>query len=391
MTPIKTLSDGTAAFTLTSSQDTGSIEIKATCDGATGNKSITVGPPESANGGINVTPSDLVADGKQTATVVLGLRFRGAERVPGHRIAWRISKVQDDEGKTISDETLWPAYGELSAVDEATNGVGNAVAIFTVGTQSGTVTIQAVDLSVRTSNSGAEHPTFTKSVFVDTKTSSANHISVSSAPQAILAGGVPARFATAVITATVTNKAGRPVVGAVVNFTSRYDDGTPAGSIKSSQPTDAAGKAIVSLTSGTKLGTATIKATTSDATGVTEDICTVKFEPPKVALDHGAWIDDGNGQMHQLVTVTVTYQGQPVPDFAVNLSLQVCSDQFGCGVASPDYAQSVHLDAATGVTNSQGVFSTMLRWTPPTSTTTQAGDVSVSILVNSRLTADEPK
>ena len=186
----------------------------------------------------------------------------------------------------------------------------------------------------------------------------------------ILAGGAPVNLATTTFWAQVVDPDGNPVPDTNIQFSSFYDDGTPAGVINNSGTadatavTDVSGWTSISLTSGTKAKEAIIVASATIANEDIFDAGFVSFHPPQAAVQFSGWADGVNGQKQQQCNVTVTYNNTSVPNRAIKLRLQV-TDSAGNQVSS-DYQNAAQLQQTTGTSDANGLFSTTLKWIPPT-------------------------
>lgn len=177
------------------------------------------------------------------------------------------------------------------------------------------------------------------------------------AGQNILVGG-SGQMAQTPVTAFVVDYYGNPQSGITVNFASKYEDGTIAGSIPNTAVTDLNGEATVNLTSGNRVEDAYVSASfTSNQNIYLEDETTVSFELPKATLTFGEWHLE-NGILESSCTTTLTYgaNNQAISNRAIRLESTVKNDS---GQVFPNAAP---FNNPVGTTDQNGTYVTQQKW-----------------------------
>lgn len=192
-------------------------------------------------------------------------------------------------------------------------------------------------------------------------------LSVSAAKPSLLAGGGDWDMARTFVTAKLETADGTPVAGVRIDFISTYDGNLPAGSIGGSATTDDNGEARVTLTSGAKLGVATVVATATPPEGEPLEAQTVmSFDPPMADVAFGRW-DDSTGVWKTPCIAMVRFLGEPVPYRPVQLGVSrvVGYDSLGNPQVMPNPQDYAHVEPSGGSTDSDGHYQAELIWHPP--------------------------
>ena len=234
---------GVAVAQITSLQP-GSAVVTAAVGPLVGSATVTFtaaapAPAAAASLRVSVSPAAVPADGVSVATVSAVVDDAAGAPVAGAPVFFAAS------GGTLAATAVTTDAQEVAAVAWTASGVGSAVVTATVG--DGSLSASAVE-------------DFTPVVAL---------VAVAAAQGSIPADGK----SSTVLTATVSASGGAPLVGVPVTFATDEGSlcaatGCPLSQTATAQ-TDAAGTASVTLTSATRVGTATITAAVGDAAGAT--------------------------------------------------------------------------------------------------------------------------
>jgi adhesin/invasin len=186
---------------------------------------------------VSLTPASIVADGASTTTATATVTFLGAPV----------------DGETVTFASTDPNE-QISSVTALGGGSGQYQAAITSSTAAGTATITATDTTALPAQVISPGVTLTQTP------GPAASLSVSVVPGSIAADGTAAATATA----TVVDAHSNPVQGDSIRFSSTLSTVSLAAA---TGKTNASGQYSTTVT-GTKVGTATIKATDNTAGGL---------------------------------------------------------------------------------------------------------------------------
>ena len=149
--------NGEAPLTITSGDEVGKVTVTATSEGISQEATVSLNLREGEDTWFNKNSEgeyvewdgDADTNGAEHEDLRFNLNFDGTP-VDGHKISWRISKVVDAQGNSISpnSEGLFVGYGHVSGPISTTNNTGAAYAQYYPGTKEGIVTFEVTDHSV---------------------------------------------------------------------------------------------------------------------------------------------------------------------------------------------------------------------------------------------------
>ena len=185
----------------------------------------------------------------------------------------------------------------------------------------------------------------------------------------LMAGSGPAELTTTTVSARVLDSEGEPLVGQQVKLRALNEDETPAGTWQSGDEapvltTDAEGRVSTIWTTGTDEGEINFEAgllTDGGAARNASSHQTINLNAPFTVVKLGAWNEDENGWSRQ-VKVETWYGGSKLPGLGVALSAAVLDYETEAPVAG--WENAAPFDAATGVSDADGNFTTIQRWNP---------------------------
>ena len=185
----------------------------------------------------------------------------------------------------------------------------------------------------------------------------------------LMAGSGPASLTTTAVSVRLVDSAGEPLAAQKVRLRALHEDETPAGTWAGddAEPvvtTDAQGNASTTWTTDEVEGEVNFVATLLTDSGATRKFAshkTINVNAPYVTTELGEWNEDENGWSRE-VTVQTWYGASKLPGLGVALSAAVLDYETEQPVTG--WQSAAPFDAATGVSDSSGKFTTIQRWNP---------------------------